>query len=192
VKSENEWVLERIKLYHLRRKHPNWSLRQYRRELGHDPNWVRKWLKRMETSSSITLETFQSQSRAPKTVHKRIGSEAKQLVSELRKELSEKFHRKAGAKTIAWGLQEYAKKHAVTFALPKSLTTITQILHETGWIQPRCPHSHEPVVLPSGKSILEGFGSKTRACLSFLWSWIGERHDWCMSKAARDTTLKQL
>lgn len=148
MKSENEWVLERIHLYHLRRKHPEWSLRQYARELGHDPNWVRKWLKRIEASIPVTLETFKSQSRAPKTIHRRISQEAKQLVGELRKELSERFHRKAGAKTIAWGLSEYAKKRVIPFALPKGLTTITQILHQLGWIQPRRTITHEPVILP--------------------------------------------
>ncbi|MBC7870552.1 MAG: transposase [Chitinophagaceae bacterium] len=149
MKSENEWVLERIKLYQLIRAQPDWSLRQYAQELGHDPKWVRKWAKRIKAAHSITIDLFKSQSRAPKTLHTRIGAEAKQLVSELRQQMSERFHRKAGAKTIAYGLKEYAKQHEVPFFLPKSLTTITRILHETGWIRAPRPILHEPVTLPS-------------------------------------------
>jgi hypothetical protein len=146
--SESEWVLERIKLYQLTRSHPDWSLRHYARELGHDLKWVRKWVQRIKAAAAITLELFNSRSRAPKTLHTRIGEEAKQLVCELRQQLSERFHRKAGAKTIAWGLAEYVKRHPIQFSLPKSLTTITQILHERGWIQPVRPVTHEPVILP--------------------------------------------
>jgi hypothetical protein len=147
--SENEWVLERIKLYQLRRRHPDWSLRRCARELGHDPKWARKWVQRFQTTTTVSLEVFKSQSRAPKTVHRTIGEEAKQLVCELRQQLSEKFHRKAGAKTIAWGLAEYVQQHPVPFALPKSLSTITQILHEKGYIQPVRPLVHEPLSLPA-------------------------------------------
>lgn len=111
--SESEWVLERIKLYQLRRNHPGWSLRRCARELGHDPKWVRKWMQRIQSATAVSLEVFKSQSRAPKTVHRKIGEEAKQLVCELRQQLSEKFHRKAGAKTIAWGLAEYIQQHPV-------------------------------------------------------------------------------
>jgi transposase InsO family protein len=96
----------------------------------------------------VSLEVFKSHSSLPKTLHKRIGEEAKSLVCELRQQLSEQFHRTAGAKTIAWGLEEYTKQHTIGFSLPKSLTTITKILHERGWIQPRQKVVHEPVVLP--------------------------------------------
>jgi hypothetical protein len=144
--SESEWVLERIKLYQLTRKHPDWSLRRYARELGHDPKWVRKWVQRIKAVAAVSLAVFQSQSRAPKTVHRKIGEEAKQLVCELRQQLSERFHRRAGAKTIAWGLAEYAKQHPVTFALPR-LTSITQILRERGYIQPVRQVVHEPLPL---------------------------------------------
>ncbi len=147
--SENEWVLERIKLYELVKTHPTWSLRQYARQLGHDVKWVSKWLRRFRTATEITLDVFKSWSRAPKTIHRRIEEKAKEIVCDLRQQLSVKFHRKAGAKTILWGLSEYLKRHPITFTLPQSGSTITQILRERGWILPPRQASHEPLELPS-------------------------------------------
>lgn len=146
--SETEWVLERMRLYDLTRTHPTWSLRQYARQLGHDVKWVSKWLGRIKTASSVTMEVFKSKSRAPKTIYRRIEEKAKEIVCDLRQQLSLKFHRNAGAKTILWGLAEYLKGHPVTFPLPKSRSTITQILRERGWILPPRPVSHEPLELP--------------------------------------------
>jgi hypothetical protein len=159
MRSESEWVLERVKLYHLLQAEPEWSLRRYARELGHDLTWVRKWVKRIREAASITLEVFRSRSRAPKTVHARIGEEARQLVSDLRQQLSERFHRRAGAKTIAYGLQEYARTHEVNFYLPRSLTTITRILHERGCIPATPPRIHVP---PGLASAYGGVGSGLR------------------------------
>jgi len=147
--SETEWVLERMRLYDLTRTHPTWSLRQYARQLGHDVKWVSKWLGRIKTASSVTMEVFKSKSRAPKTIYRRIEEKAKEIVCDLRQQLSLKFHRNAGAKTILWGLAEYLKGHPVTFPLPKSRSTITQILRERGWILPPRPVSHEPLELPA-------------------------------------------
>jgi hypothetical protein len=149
MKDETEWILERIKLYELLRQHPEWSPRQYAHELGHDPKWVRTWKARFKTAMAVTLELFWSHSRAPKTVRRKIGEEAKQLVCQLREQLSEKFHRKAGSRTLQWGLSEYAAQHPVPFALPKSRSTIDQILRERGYIQPPRPVIHEPLVLPA-------------------------------------------
>ena len=147
--QETAWVFERIKLYQLMQARPDWSLRRYARELGHDPKWVRRWVQRFKAAPTLTLEVFRSRPHVPKTIPKKIGPEARQLVSDLRQQLSEQFHRPAGAKTIAYGLQQYAKTHEVAFPLPKSLSTITKILHEQGWIHPVTARQHEPLVLPA-------------------------------------------
>src|SRR5688572_29831495 len=101
--SESVWVYERMKLHHLMQTQPDWSNRQYARTLGHDPTWVRKWKQRLQTATALTLKMFQSQSRAPHNRPRSIAPEVKTLVRELRHELSEKYHRPAGAKTILYG-----------------------------------------------------------------------------------------
>ena len=119
--SENAWVLERVKLYELMKQQPDWSLRRYARELKHDLQWVRRWAARIRSAPVLTLETFRSRSRAPYHPPPRIAEEVKKMVGELRRELTEQFHRKAGAKTILYGLQKYGQTQRLTFALPKSV-----------------------------------------------------------------------
>jgi transposase InsO family protein len=143
--SESRWIYERMKLHHLMQTQPDWSNRQYARTLEHDPKWVRKWKQRLQTAAPLTLKTFQSQSRAPHTRPRAITPEVKTLVRDLRHELSEKFHRPAGAKTIQYGMRSY--QHLAT-PLPRSTSTITRILHEMGCILPPRPRWHEPLVLP--------------------------------------------
>lgn len=149
MKSETEWTLERIKLYELMQQHPDWSYRAYARELGHDPSWVQKWYRRIKTAKPLNIDTFKSQSRAPKNPPHKISTEAKQLVVELTKELSEKYHRKAGAKTIQYGLEQRQKSQPLPFKVPKSASSINKILRETGHIQPPKPRLREPVNLPA-------------------------------------------
>ena len=148
MESESVWVLERLKLHQLLLEHPDWSLRHYARELHHDLKWVRRWAARIRSAVSLTLDTFKSRSRAPHHPPQSISEEAKQIVGELRHELSEKFHRKAGVKTILYGLRQYQQKHPVAFVLPKACSTITRILHDLGWITSLRPTVHEPLDLP--------------------------------------------
>lgn len=149
MESENAWMFERMKLYELTRQYPDWSLRRYAREVGHDVQWVRRWIARFRASVPVTLETLRSRSRAPHHRRPRIHEDAKQIVGDLRRELSEQFHRPAGARTIQYGLKQYARNHEVPFTLPKACSTITQILHELGWILPRLPALSEPLDLPA-------------------------------------------
>ncbi len=142
------WVRDRIKLYELLKRHPDWSLRQLGREVGHDAQWVRRWKQRIQSALIHTLEVFASRSHAPKTPPKRISEEAKKLVGDLRVDLSERFHRRAGPKTIQYGLVEYQKQHDVPFALPQARSTIAKILRELGYGQIRFSSLHEPVELP--------------------------------------------
>jgi len=105
--DESQWVLERLKLHELRQIHPEWSYGQYAKALKHDPGWVRKWSKRLQDNPVVTLKTLRSQSRAPHHPPERLSDKAKDLVVELRHELSEKFHRRAGPKLVQYGLSQY-------------------------------------------------------------------------------------
>jgi hypothetical protein len=103
--TESLWVYERMKLYDLMQQQPGLSNRQYARYLQHDPKWVRKWRQRFQAAPEIQVNTFVSQSRAPHTPPRRVTAEVKEIVVQLRRELSEQYHRPAGHKTIQWGLQ---------------------------------------------------------------------------------------
>ena len=147
--DESHWVLERLKLHELRQVHPEWSYGQYAKALKHDPGWVRKWCKRLQDNPVVTLKTLRSQSRAPHHPPERLSDKAKDLVVELRHELSEKFHRRAGPKLVQYGLSQYQQSHTVDMRLPQATSTIARILKERGCIASLWKTQHEMVQLPA-------------------------------------------
>ena len=147
--AESHWVYERMKLYDLMQQQSGLSNRQYARQLQHDPKWVRKWRQRFQATPEIQVKTFFSQSRAPHTPPRRVTAEIKEIVVQLRRELTEQYHRPAGHKTIQWGLQQWLKTQAAPVNLPRSSSTITHILREAGYILPPKPRWHEPLTLPA-------------------------------------------
>jgi transposase InsO family protein len=147
--SEAKWVYERMKLHELIQLHPNWSIRQYAITVGHDHKWVQKWKKRLESDQVVSVKSFQSLSHVPKNPPQEIPEEAKAIVCQLREELSKKFHRSAGAKTILYALNKYRESQKPAFRLPMALSSINKILRERGYIQPRQERFREPLILPA-------------------------------------------
>ncbi len=147
--SEHEWVYERIQLYQLMKAHPDWVYRRLAKSLGHDLKWVAKWKSRILSRDQITLEVFRSASRAPQHIPHRTTAEAKAILAELRTDLSERYHRPAGARTLQYGISEYLKQHPDAPKLPRSRSTIYRALHESGCIPPQRQRWHEPLVLPA-------------------------------------------
>jgi integrase-like protein len=146
--SEAKWFCERYKLYELIEAQPDWSYHHLARQLGHSPKWVRKWAKRFRETPNPGFQSFCSQSRAPKTPSRRISEEAKDMVVQLREELSEEFQRKAGAETILFGIERLKQQKVLAVQMPKSPSTISRILHERGFILPRPVRWREPLILP--------------------------------------------
>lgn len=141
--SESEWIHERHLLYELKAKHPEWSQASLARTLGHSARWVRKWTKRWEGVIAIRPELMISQSRRPRHSPKRVNEAVKQRIGALRSELSERFHRAAGAKTIRHFMaQENQLK------VPCE-SVIERVLRERGYVRPRLKPAHLPLVLPS-------------------------------------------
>jgi transposase InsO family protein len=146
--SKAKWVYERMKLYELMTLQPHWSSREYASALGHDHKWVQKWKKRLKNEAEVTVKSFQSLSHAPKRPAIQIAQEAKEIVCQLREELSERFHRPAGAKTILYALQKYRESQKPAFRLPTALSSINKILRERGYIPPKQERFREPLTLP--------------------------------------------
>lgn len=146
--TEHDWIQERIRLSYLVKEHPDWGARRLGKALGHDSKWAAKWKARIRATSSLTMDVFRSQSRAPHHAPQRIQPEAKSVVVDLRTRLTERFHRSAGARTIQYGLEQYRQQHPDGPKLPQSRSTIYHILHEFGCIVPPRSRWHEPLVLP--------------------------------------------
>lgn len=75
---------------------------------------------------------YQSQSRAPKTVWPETSPEVKKVVAQLRVELSEQYHRKAGAKLILHELRKREDLKDAGHYVPHSDRSISKILNELG------------------------------------------------------------
>jgi hypothetical protein len=134
-------MYERRRLYGLVQEHPEWSLRAYARELGHDAGWVRKWVARFKACVTPNAAMFRSQSRRPKQHPTQLGMKVKDTICELRESLSERFWRRAGAKTIQYYLKQRQE-------LLPCASSIYKVLRERGYVRVPRPVVHEPLTLP--------------------------------------------
>lgn len=145
--TESQRIHDRMTLHRLMDAHPDWSLRQYAREVGRDVRWVWKWEKRLSSAIEHHFSMYLSQSRAPKTRTRQTSPEVKDVIGELRETLSEKFHRKASGKTILYELRKREDLKDRGYFVPTSDKTITRILHELGYIHPKKKRFRQPLVL---------------------------------------------
>lgn len=143
---EHVWVRDRMRLYELRREHPTWSQRRLAHELERSLSWVKKWLRRFQEASHITLETFRSQSRAPKTRPNQIAQRVRKAILQLRDTLAEVYWLRPGQKRILYHLHEDTTLEASGYRLPTSPTTVWKILKAGGRILTRVPV--QPMTLP--------------------------------------------
>ena len=101
---ESEWEIDRIKLFQLRREHPDWTLKFLAQKLKRSLSWVKKWLKRFRETAQPDLEMFQSRSRAPHHRPRQVCREVREAILGLRDTLKEMYGRVVGAKTILYHL----------------------------------------------------------------------------------------
>ena len=146
--SESERIYKRMSLYRLVEANPTWSVHKLAEELAMSERWVRKWLKRFDEAATTDLTLFQSQSRAPNNNWRKTPEVVKDAIVQLRRELSEKYHRRVGGKTIAYYLKKMDKLKEAGHYVPKSPSTITKILNERDYIPKQPKHTHCPLVLP--------------------------------------------
>jgi hypothetical protein len=144
---ESEWALDRMRLYQLRRDHPDWTLAQLARAIGYSLSWVKKWLRRFRETVVQGVEMFQSHSRAPKHRPKQIVPLVRDAILGLRDALIERYGRIVGAKTILYHLHRDPALQRQTVYLPQSSRTIWRVLKEGGRIASRV-HDYHPVVRP--------------------------------------------
>lgn len=144
---DSEWELDRIRLYQLRREHPDWTLKHLAQAVGWCLSWVKKWLKRFREAGSPSLAMFQSQSRAPHNRPGQIVAAVRDLILGLRDDLKEMYGRVVGPKTILYHLHKETVLQSQGVYLPRSTRSIWQVLKEGGRIPTRV-HEHHPVERP--------------------------------------------
>jgi hypothetical protein len=145
--TESQWIYDRMRLYHLRVAHPDWSVAQLAESVGRSERWGRKWVQRFKAVATPNFTMFQSQSRAPKSRPRQIGARVKDAICELREKLSEQYHRPAGARLIRHYLGQDSALKQTNARLPTSSRTISHILRERGYIQPQPKPDRMPLEL---------------------------------------------
>jgi len=154
--TETQRIYDRIGLAKLMQANPSGSIRQYAAELNKSPKWVRTWRRRILADPKPTLETFRSHSRAPKSRTRETPLAVQKIISDLRLSLSEKYHRRAGSRVILRELnkQRLELEQAGHF-VPKSKTTIDQILDLWGHIDRPKRYQREPLERPAPMTVWE-------------------------------------
>jgi len=138
-----QWTYDRIRLYKLRRKYPNWSYQKLADVLNYSLSWVKKWLKRFGESIEQDLSLFSSQSRAPKRPARKVTEAIRDVILSLRQKLPEEYGRVTGDKTILYHLH-HDGHFDEDVKLPTSSATIWRVLKEAGYIPDRVK-THIPI-----------------------------------------------
>ena len=144
---ESEWELDRIRLYQLRRAHPDWTLPHLAQALQRSLSWVKKWLKRFREAGQVRLETFKSQSRAPHHRPRQVVAVVRDTILSLRDELKAVYGRVVGPKPILYHLHRDVQLQAQRVYLPRSTRPIWQVLKDGGRIPTRV-REHYPIERP--------------------------------------------
>lgn len=144
---ESEWELDRMRLFQLRRAHPDWTLPRLAQALGRSLSWVKKWLKRFREAGQATLAMFKGRSRAPHQRPRQVVAGVRDAILSLRDGLKVVYGRVVGPKTILYHLHRDALLQAQGVYLPRSTRTLWQVLKAGGRIPTRV-REHHPIERP--------------------------------------------
>lgn len=147
--TESERIFDRMQLHRLMEQHPDWCNTQLAVEVGKSEGWVRKWKDRLTNPIHNNFRMYLSQSRAPKTIWRKTGDEVKAVIGQLREELSETYHRKAGPKLILYELRQLDDLKSAGHFVPNSERSIGKVLNELGYIAPKYKRNRIPLKLPA-------------------------------------------
>lgn len=147
--AHSERIYDRMTLHRLMEKHPDWSIRQYADAVGKSVKWAWGWVKRIRSATDRHFRIYLDASRAPKNRKEETPPEVKKVIGELREDLSEKFNRNAGGKTILYFLRQRQDLKDMGYFVPTSARTISNILKELDYIPKRKKRHRTPLVLPA-------------------------------------------
>ena len=139
---EQEWELDRMRLYQLHRARPEWTLPQLAKALARSLSWVKKWLKRFRETPQPSLAMFKSQSRVPHHRPYTLVPAVRDAILSLRDGLKSRYGRVVGAKTIAYHLHKDDLLKQQGVFVPRSPRVIWRILKAAGRIPTRIREHH--------------------------------------------------
>ena len=144
--SEIEWLVDRVKLYELRRTAPELSIKELADEIGRSETWTRKWCRRLDAGDADDPTIFYSQSRARHTSNVRVGPAVEEAILSIRDEPPDNLRRTPGPLTILYFLGKEEELKEAGHYLPRSTSTIWKILKRHDRILQKPKRTHQPEV----------------------------------------------
>lgn len=142
--SEIEWLVDRTKLYDLKQQRPKAKACELAKEIGRSERWARKWLARFAEHEDKVSQLFCSQSRARKTSNKLVSQAVVEAILDIRDNPPNGLGRTPGPKTILYYLPKHETVKGTEEYLPKSSSTIWQVLVDNHRIYRRQRSERQP------------------------------------------------
>jgi len=127
---EEQWIVDRGRLRTMWLEHPDWSKQQLAEAVGHSKCWVKKWLKRIRSSSLEDQEVLRAYSRARKCPPPQTIPEVVTRILDIRDDPPPKLGRVPGPVTILYYLQQDPVLQEAGYVLPRSTPTLWKILDQ--------------------------------------------------------------
>jgi hypothetical protein len=144
---EEQWQVDRARLWRLQQEQPGWSHTQYAQALGRSLTWVKKWRYRFKTVDPAAEDKFKSRSRRPKRCGSPIQPAVVKRILNIRDQPPDGLNRTPGPLAIKYYLHKQEKEEPLGSYLPSSTSTIWAILDEHQRIFRPPPVEREETIL---------------------------------------------
>lgn len=145
---EEEWYADRANLRDLLCRHPDWSSARLAGELGRSVRWAKKWRRRLAAAPPEDEAVLAGRSRARRRPPPAVSSRVVEHILAIRDAPPAQLQRVPGPRAIRSYLAQDAALLASGDRLPRSTTTIWQVLRRHGRIARRPARVHEPLDPP--------------------------------------------
>ena len=125
---EEQWQVDRARLWRLLQEQPDWSQRKLAQTTSRSVSWVKKWRKRLSQADPDDPDCLKSRSRRPKEAGSPIQAVVVERILAIRD--NPPLNRVPGPLTIKYFLHEQEKEEPLGCYLPTSSSTIWRILDE--------------------------------------------------------------
>lgn len=145
---EEQYIVDRSKLRAVWLEHPEWSQRILAETLGRSKAWVKKWIRRIRSTTLEDREVLHGHSRARQRPPPRVAPEVVSRILAIRDAPPPKLGRTPGPLTILYYLNRDPALTQAGWAIPRSTRTIWKILNDHHRIVRPGPRQHEPEERP--------------------------------------------
>jgi transposase InsO family protein len=127
---EEQWQVDRARLWRLQQEHPDWTHAQFAQEIGRCVTWVKKWRQRFHRVDPADEAKFKSLNRRPKSAGSPLEPVVVERILAIRDEPPDNLKRTPGPLAIKYYLHKQEQADPLGCYLPTSTSTIWGILDQ--------------------------------------------------------------